>query len=240
MAIALSRLGEYERATELLEESLTLGRRLESAGETTAALRGLGKMALHLRDYERAETLYQEALDLGRRRGDRDAVAWALHGLGEVARHRGQYARAAELLEQGIGVCRELESKPGIAYLRLASAHVARYQGELADARRRYEEALRLLHELGNRRRVGICLMGLAALDAKEGNYPRALMLIGAADPISEAGGIRLAPVDQAEYERAVVEIRSRVGNDEIERLRRAGREMELDAVLALALSRDP
>ena len=171
--------------------------------------------------------------------GDRNAVAWALHGLGEVARHRGDYDRAADLLEQGIRICRELESKPGIAYLRLASAHVARYQGDLPEARRRYEEALRLLHELGNRRRLGICLMGLAALDAREGNLPRALVLIGAADPISEAGEIRLAPIDQAEYDRAVVEIRSLVAECEIERLRQAGREMELGSVVDLALSHD-
>jgi tetratricopeptide (TPR) repeat protein len=157
-----------------------------------------------------------------------------------VARHRGEYDRSAELLEQGIRVCRELESKPGIAYLRLASAHVARYQDDLPEARRRYEEALRLLYELGNRRRVGICLMGLAALDAREGNYPRALILFGAVDPMSEAGEIRLAPIDQAEYERAVVEIRSRLEDAEIARLRQAGREMELDAVLELALSGEP
>ena len=239
MAFALSGQGEYAKAIELLEESLTLSRRLENASEITAALRGLGKMALHLRDYDRAEALYEEAQDLGRRRGDRNAVAWALHGLGEVARHRGDYERAADLLEQGLRICRELESKPGIAYLRLASAHVARYQGNLPEARRRYEEALRLLHELGNRRRVGICLMGLAALDAREGNLPRALVLIGAADPISEAGEIRLAPIDQAEYDRAVVEIRSLIAECEIERLRRAGREMELEAVVELALSHD-
>jgi predicted ATPase/DNA-binding SARP family transcriptional activator len=236
MAFALSRRGEYERATDLLEESLTLARQLENASEISAALRGLGKMALHVRDYERAEALYEEALNLGRHRGDRNAVAWALHGLGEVARHRGHYDRAAELLEQGIRVCREIESKPGVAYLRLASAHVARYQGDLGEARKRYEEALRLLSELGNRRRVGICLMGLAALDAREGNFSRALTLIGAVDPIREAGEIRLAPVDQADYERAVVEIRSRIGDAEIQRLRQAGREMELGALLELAL----
>ncbi len=239
MAFALSRREEYGKATELLEESLSLARRLESFREINAALRGLGKMALHLRDYARAEELYQEALELGRDRGDPNAVAWSLHGLGEVARHRGEYERAAVLLDQGIDVCRELESKPGVAYLGLASAHVARYQGDLGGARRRYEEALRLLSELGNRRRLGICLMGLAALDAKEGNYTRALTLIGAVDPISESGQIRLAPIDQEEYERAVVEIRSRLGDAAIERLRQAGREMELREVLELALSQE-
>ena len=237
VAFALSRRGEYGRATELLEESLSLSRRLESASEVTAALRGLAKMALHMREYERAESLYAEALELGHRHRDRNAEAWALHGLSEVARHRGDFDRAAALLDRGLAICRELDSKPGIAYLRLASAHVARYQGDLPEARRRYGDALRLLHELGNRRRVGLCLMGLAAIDAREGDVPRALLLMGAVDPISEAGEIRLAPIDQAEYERAVVEIRARLGDDEIERLRRAGREMALEEVVELALS---
>jgi tetratricopeptide (TPR) repeat protein len=237
MAFALSRRGEYGRATELFEESLALSRQLESPSEVMAALRGLGKMALHLREYELAERLYEEALDLGRGHGDRNAVAWALHGLGEVSRHQEEFDRAAALIDQGLRICRELDSKPGIAYLGLASAHVARYQGDLPEARRRYEEALRLLYELGNRRRVGLCLMGLAALDAREGDFHRALVLIGAVDPINEAGEIRLAPIDQAEFERAVVEIRARMDEAEIGRLRQTGREMELEQVVELALS---
>jgi tetratricopeptide (TPR) repeat protein len=239
MAFALSRGGEYERATELLEESLALSRDVESPSEVTAALRGLAKMGLHVRDYQRAEKLYDEALNLARTHGDRNAVIWALHGLSEVSRHRGDFVAAAGLLEEGLGMCRELDSKPGTAYLRLASAHVARYQGNLGEARRRYEDALTLLYELGNRRRVGLCLLGLAALDVRENAFDRALVLMGAVDPISEAGGIQLAPVDQAEYERAVIEIRARMEDAEIDRLRRVGRNMEPADVYELALSRN-
>jgi tetratricopeptide (TPR) repeat protein len=195
-------------------------------------------MALHIREYDRAEDMYTEALELGRSHGDRQAVAWALHGLSEVARHREDFDRAAVLLEEGLEICRELESKPGIAYLRLASAHVARYQGDLPEARLRYEEALRLLHELGNRRREAICLLGLAAIDVRESAFERALLLMGAVDPMSEGMGIRLAPVDQAEYERAVAAIRSRMDDVDIERLRQRGREMEVDEVLELAISK--
>ena len=238
MAIALSRQGEYQRATELLDECLALSREMESPTEVTAALRGLAKMALHVRDYERAERLYDEALDLSRAHADRNGVVWALHGLGEVARHRGDFDGAATLLKEGLRICREIDSKPGTAYLGLASAHVARYQGDLGEARRRYQEALRLLYELGNRRRVAICLFGLAALDVRENAFERALVLMGAVDPMSETGGIQLAPVDQAEYERAVVAIRSRMEDAEIERLRQTGREMDLERVLELALSR--
>jgi tetratricopeptide (TPR) repeat protein len=238
MAFALSSRGEYERATDLLNESLALSREMENPAEITSALRGLAKMSLHVRDYERAEKLYDEALDLARSHGDRNAVAWALHGLSEVARHRDDFERAAILLEEGLNICGELDSKPGTAYLRLASAHVARYQGNLGEARRRYEEALTLLYELGNRRRVGLCLLGLAALDVRENAFDRALVLMGAVDPISEAGGIQLAPVDQAEYERAVIEIRARMEDAEIDRLRRVGRNMEPADVYELALSR--
>lgn len=237
VAFALSRTGEYERATDLLEESLMLARRLGNPGEVTGALRGLAKMALHGREYDQAESLYAEALDMGRDHGDRNAIVWALHGLGEVARHREEFDRAAALLDQGLEICRELDSKPGIAYLGLASGHVARYQGNGAEARRRYGDALHLLVELGNRRRVGLCLMGLAALDAADGDFGRALILMGAVDPLIEAGEIRLAPIDQAEYERAVVEIRSRLKDPEIERLRRQGREMTPGEVVELALS---
>jgi hypothetical protein len=55
---------------------------------------------------------------------------------------------------------------------------------------------------------------------------------------MSEGIGIRLAPVDQAEYERAVAAIRSRMDDVDIERLRQQGRDMELDEVLELAMSK--
>ncbi|HET7692675.1 MAG TPA: tetratricopeptide repeat protein [Gemmatimonadota bacterium] len=234
-AFALSRRGQYGPATELLEESLLLARAMESPMDVSGALRGLAKMGLHLRDYRRAQELYDEALNLGRSEGDRNAEAWALYGLSEVARHVGDFERAAALLEEGMEICRQIDSMPGIAYLRLASAHVARYQGNLAEARRRYEEALRLLQELGNRRRMAICLMGLAAIDVREKNFERALVLMGAADPMSEAGGIQLAPADEDEYQRAVVEIRSRMEDPDIDRLRRRGREMDLNQVFEIA-----
>jgi predicted ATPase/DNA-binding SARP family transcriptional activator len=236
MAFGLSRQGEYERAIDLLEESLALSRELDSPPEITAALRGLAKMRFHIRDYERAEELYEQARDLGRRHGDRHAVAWALHGLSEVARHRGDQDRAAALLEEGLEICRELDSKPGIAYLLLASAHAARYRDDLPTARTQYSEALRLLAELGNRRRIVICLLGLAALDVREGEYERVAILSGAIDPLSEGAGIRLAPVDESEYEKAVAIVRSHLQDGEIERLRRRGRDMELEEVLELAL----
>ncbi|HJR53478.1 MAG TPA: tetratricopeptide repeat protein [Gemmatimonadota bacterium] len=234
-AFALSRRGQYEPATELLEESLLLARAMESPTDVTAALRGLAKMGMHVRDYRSAKELYDEALDLGRTQGDRNAEAWALYGLSEVARHEGDFDKAAALLEDGLEICRKIDSKPGIAYLRLASAHVARYQGDLVEARRRYVDALRLLQDLGNRRRMAICLFGLAALDVREKAFERALVLMGAVDPMSEAGGIQLAPADEAEYQRAVVEIRARMDDAEIDRLRRKGREMELDQVFEVA-----
>ena len=234
-AFALSRGSQYGPAAELLEESLHLAHAMESPMDVTAALRGLAKMSLHVRDYRRAREMYDEALALGRAGGDRNAEAWALYGLSEVARHVGDFDTAAALLEEGMEICRQIDSKPGIAYLRLASAHVARYQGNLAEARRRYEEALRFLHELGNRRRMAICLMGLAAVDVREKAFERALVLMGAADPMSETGGIQLAPADEAEYERAVMEIRSRMDDAEIDRLRRRGREMDLPQLFELA-----
>ncbi|HET6616903.1 MAG TPA: tetratricopeptide repeat protein [Gemmatimonadota bacterium] len=237
MAFGLSRQGEYQRARDLMQESLSLSRDLESPSEIAASLRGVAKMNFHLRDHERAEELYKEARELGQRHDDRQAVAWALHGLSEIARHRGDLDRAASLLEEGLEICRELDSKPGIAYLLLASAHAARYQGELITARAAYREALALLADLGNRRRIVICLLGIAALDVREGRFDRVAILSGAIELLSEGAGIRLAPVDESEYEKAEAALRSHFDAAELERLRRKGRGMGLEDVIEFALS---
>jgi len=236
MAFALSRHGEYDRAIELLEESLAQSRGLDNPADLAADLRGLAKMRFHLADYVQADALYAEALELGRRHGDRQAVAWALAGRSEVARQRSEGARADELLEEALAICREIDSKPGIAYLLLAAAHTARYRGELAKARERYREALRLLRELGNRRRAAIALLGLGALDVREGELRRGVLIFGAVDPLLDQVGFKVAPVDQAEYEQAVATVRRELDAAEIEALIAAGRAMELDEAIALAL----
>jgi predicted ATPase/DNA-binding SARP family transcriptional activator len=236
MAFALSRHGEYDRAIELLEESLALSRELDSPADIAADLRGLAKMRFHVADNDRAEALYTEALELGRDHGDRQAVAWALAGLSEVARQRTDIARADKLLEEALAVCREIDSKPGTAYLLLAAGHVARYRGQLTEARERYREALRLLRELGNRRRAAIALLGLAALDIREGALRRGVLLFGAVDPLLDRVGFQIAPVDKAEYERAVTSVRAELDATEIEALVATGRAMDLDAAIELAL----
>ena len=193
MAFALSRRGEYARATELLEESLLVGRTMKSPGDVTAALRGLAKMGLHLRDYDRAQKLYDEALALGRSQGDRNAEAWALSVSARVARHRetSMEPRASSMRGSGSAGDRPA-SRNRLPATRIGARGAL--QGDLSEARRRYEEALRLLQDLGNRRRMAICLLGLAALDVREKAFERALVLGGAVDPMSEAGGSNSRP----------------------------------------------
>lgn len=236
MAFALSQRGEYDRAVALLEESHELARELESPSDVSAGLRGLAKMRLHQRGYEEAERLYREALEIDRERGDRQSMAWSLAGLGEVARHREEMDEAARLLEEGLALCRELDSKPGIAYLLLASGHVSRYSGEVEEAEARYREALPLLRDLRNRRRIALCLLGLAAVAARKEEWSRALLLFGAVEPMLEPMGIQIAPVDEGELRMAEKRIRENLTEEEIEKLRRRGCDMELEEAIDFGL----
>ncbi|MBW3661263.1 MAG: tetratricopeptide repeat protein, partial [Gemmatimonadetes bacterium] len=240
MAFALSRRGEFERAVELLEESHGLARELDSPSDLSAALRGLAKMRFNQRRYEDAERLYREALEIDRGRGDRQSTAWSLAGLGEVARHREDLDEAARLLEEGLALCRELDSKPGIAYLLLSSGHVARSRGVVDEAEARYREALPLLGELGNRRRIGVCLLGLAAVAMRKGEIHRALLLFGAVEPMREPMGIQIAPVDEEEFQKAELRVRETLSEEEIQELRRRGREMDLEEAIAVGLQAAP
>jgi len=83
--------GDYDRATVLCEESLTLYRRLDDTRGPAVALNILGNLAMNQGAYARAVALSEESLALYRTLGDKRGMAVALNNLGVVLLHQGAY-----------------------------------------------------------------------------------------------------------------------------------------------------
>lgn len=145
------RQGDYERATELIQQSWALYRELGNRQQLAYCPNVLGLIAHHQGDDERAVVLLEESLRLFRELGDKRGIAYALNILGLIAHRQGDNERAAKLCEEGLALRRELEDKRGIALALRLLGGVVLHQGDLKRAAALYKECLGLFRELGDK-----------------------------------------------------------------------------------------
>jgi predicted ATPase/class 3 adenylate cyclase len=103
-------LYEHERARALLQESLSLFRRLGDNWAIAFALHHLAHVAVAQGDFGQGTTLFEESLALFRETGDRWGLGLTLTCLGDAAIGQGDYHRAEPLLEESLTLFREAGS----------------------------------------------------------------------------------------------------------------------------------
>ena len=172
------------------------------------ALGNLGMVALSQGNSQEARSLHEESLAIRRELGDRPGIAETLLNLGDVARSEEEFASAAVLYQESLEINRELGDKSRAATALHHLGVALRSQGEEAQvgAQRAvpllFAESLDLYRELGEKLGMANCLAGLAGLAVSKAQADRAARLFGAAAAMLGDGGLRLQPLDQADYER--------------------------------------
>jgi predicted ATPase/DNA-binding CsgD family transcriptional regulator/transcriptional regulator with XRE-family HTH domain len=121
--------GDFEAATEHLEEALPLLQESGEEGMAAQAHTWLGMVLLLQGDHERAEQRFEESLALGRRIGDRLSIYQALFNLGQLALSRADYDLAASRFLEGIVPAEEMGDQVNIALFVEGLAAVAGAQG---------------------------------------------------------------------------------------------------------------
>jgi DNA-binding CsgD family transcriptional regulator len=106
-------------------------------------------------------------------------------------------------------------------------------QGDRAGARELYEESLALAIEVGRKELVASSLEGLAGIIADQGEPAWAAQLWGAAESLRTAIGVSVAPVELADYERAMAAAREQLGEKTFEARWAEGREMTPEQAIA-------
>lgn len=235
LARAEANLRNYARARALLEEGLQIHRELGDEVGYALLTDALAAVAYSEGDSAEAARLYAEALALHRARGDRHSIAIGLHNLSDLAYERGDLAQALIGARECLALFRELGHKLGVGAALHLIAAVGRVEGGYAEAWAAEREALELYHSMGNWRIVAICLVGAAALAARQARWELAAQLCGAAARLLGAG--RLPPPDQALYDETLAGAAGALGAEGAERAAAAGRALDADSALALARS---
>jgi tetratricopeptide (TPR) repeat protein len=185
LALAVDRRGDHHEAAALLQEVLSVRRRLlpEDHPDIITCLNNLASCLFKHSEYERAVKLYEEVLAMKRRSLPRDHpdIALSLHNLSNCHMTQGEYGKAERLLEEALEIKRRSLPKVHLdiasSLNNLASCYDS--QGKYGKAISLHEEALamrrRLLPE--DHRDTATSLNNLASCHEKRGDCRRALRL---------------------------------------------------------------
>jgi predicted ATPase/Tfp pilus assembly protein PilF/predicted amidohydrolase len=168
----------YERASETLQESLSISRNLDIPSETAFSLNCLGNVALGMGEYAEAQRLYQESLAIYREIGDRSRIERVLNNLGNVATRLGAYPEAQRLYQESLAICREIGDRYSTEVVLNNLGNVSSSMGMYAEAQRFYQETLAICREIDNRYAIQVVLNNLGSIATRLGNYEQAKQLL--------------------------------------------------------------
>jgi predicted ATPase/class 3 adenylate cyclase len=227
--------GEYERARDWADESVSILSEVSEPREVLMALTTLAAIVVDMGEPERAKELSDRALTLARREGDDFLVAMILANLCNLALTEHDYRRAVDVGRQ----CSELLERLGVAHgLAITWSNIGLAElalGNVAKAESLFADALRLAREHALAEVMVWCLTGLAAVAARTNELERAATLLGAVDMAIDSTGIMLEPAEQELFDETRSLAEDALGPDRFGSALDAGRTLELEAVADMA-----
>jgi predicted ATPase/class 3 adenylate cyclase len=202
---------DYERATQLFEESLALSQEVGDEKGVASSLHQLGNVLSDKGDYQRAKAIYEEGLVQFRGLGDTAALARYLVSMGAEFLLQGDHERGARLNEEATELYGRLGSKGGLQYALDNLGWAALMCGDYERARSLHEESLALCKAQGDKLVASESLEGLACAAGVEGEVERAARLFGAGEALRQTVGYQHTSRERALREPYLAVARSRM-----------------------------
>ena len=162
-------MGNDAQAVPMLEQASQLFKAAKNDPFYAISLVHLGNASLGFGKPEEAREWLDRAYPVALEAGDEWIISFALNNMGEVARVMGDYSKAREYYEQSEALLREVGDPGDLARLVHTLGYVAQHEGDLVKARMQFTESLAMFRKFGNKRGLAECLMGLASLEAAQG-----------------------------------------------------------------------
>jgi non-specific serine/threonine protein kinase len=231
--------GDYVHGTDLLGESIGLGRALgDTVGEAIATAY-LGRCTMSSLDTAAGAPDVQRAVALVSQTGDGPATTLVMFYSGIVALLTGQPEAACDVF----GRCAAMAAGLGLTQLTGRARQMLGYSlldlGELAAARDALAEGVPVSMEIGDRWIVQIGLGGFIGLAVKTGRPRMALRLAGAADAFRAANEFSMPAPMQEIVDHWLGTARARAG-PAAGRLAAEGRRLSPEEAIRLALANEP
>lgn len=245
IAIALNLLahaqmmtGDFENARRALDESLAIFTDLNDQRGMGYVYFFMGSMLLMLDESKQGLNALEQSLALLREVGDKWWIGNIQLQLAWGINQQGDHEEALNLFDQVLAVARSFEDKRGIARTLMYIAEAKFGQGDYAAAHEKYLEALTLLQEIGDKWGGMMCLEGLGAVLAMEGEPERVTRLLGAAERLRQVIGAPPQNAYRETYDRTLAIAHTGLDDVTFGRLWSEGRALTFEQAAELALAR--
>ncbi len=178
------KLGDYDRARQMLEQALAMKQKLGDRPEEGRTLSHLGLLFWEMGDYPRASEHLLRSIELARQIGDLRLEGSSANNLGLVYDEQGEYRRSREQYQRALELHRSTAFERGESDTlgNLGGVHLL--LGRFREALEYYRQALAIsertglkpsmVQDLGN---IGFCYLGMGRLAEAQASFERALQL---------------------------------------------------------------
>ena len=243
LGVLVSLQGGHERGRELFTRSIECFQAVGDPHGEARAWANLGNASVLCGDPPGATEAFSHGLVLARQLADRWLEAYALFSSAFALAMAGDTAGATAQATESTGLFRSTADQRGYGYAVLVLADCLAREGKAAEAFPLLREALAIFEALQERWGLlwSACL--LAGACAALGDWPRAAMLFGVIETVSERTGAQPFPHIQASLDALETQARGELG-PALQAARHAGRVLgrgdQLTAALWPQADRDP
>jgi tetratricopeptide (TPR) repeat protein len=168
------RLSAREKATSLLQRSLSVARKFNLKDIEADSLDSLAIVAQRQGEYQKARNLLHESLTIWRDLGNKWWQAAELNCLVHVARSLGLHQEAKQHSDEALSIIRKSGNQWGIASTLNARGAIARELEEYREAEQYYQESLAISKEIGFRGGIARASLGLGHTTYQLGEFEKA------------------------------------------------------------------
>jgi tetratricopeptide (TPR) repeat protein len=172
---AYDSLGEYEKARDYHQQSLTIDREIGDRSGEGGSLCNLGNIYYSLGDHEKAINYYKQALTVLKLIKHSKFIANTLMGLGDVYYSLGEHEKAIDYYQQSLTIKKEIGDRRGEGNS-LGNLGLTYYSlGEYEKAIDYHQKSLTIVREIGDRSGEGNSLGNLGSVYNSLGEYEKAI-----------------------------------------------------------------
>ena len=175
LGIAYRFLGDYKKAIEFHQQSLSIAKGIGDKGTEGAVYGNLGCVYGCLGDYKKEIEFQGQSLSIAKEIGHKATEQNAYTNLGTAYRNLGDYKEATEFHQQSLSIAKEIGDKrsEGGAYTNLGIAYD--YLGDYNKAIEFYQQSLSIAKEIGDKGSEGAAYNSLGIAYYHLGDYKKAI-----------------------------------------------------------------
>ena len=233
-------LGDVTLAFDSLHESEAICRKWGYREELANVLQALAYVTMEVHGQEAAEQLQrymEESLALSQGSVNLEALVRTEGILARLAFYRGDHNEARKHADRMLDLHQEMGDQLSVTTHQSIMAHVARQLGNFEEALALYRQTIQEWQEIGHRGAVAHQLECFAFIAKAQEQKERAVTLMSAAEVLREVSSSPRTPMEGAEYDKEVSELRAGMNEKVFASLWAEGRSMTMQQAIALVLA---